>query len=376
MLVLGAYAPDLRSGDNGGAHALSNAAVGYGGLVRLATATGRNPRIVRDERDFGRDDLLVITPENGTVDVSKALGRIGKPTLVVLPKWLTARDPDHAGWVRRAGLQPMFAPEGVLAPATRLHIARHRSGGRPLVVAPEMGTIALHAPRPLQVITGSDSVNGGPTGTLRPLITDGAGGIVLAQVGDGVEYVLADPDLLSNQGIHDERQAAAALAILDWLNVGQPTGIDFDVTLNGLGLGRSPLRLMFDPPFLGMTLALAAALLLAGLHAAGQFGAPRARDRAIAFGKTALVDNTAALVRRAGRQGRMGGRYAAAVRERARAQFGIPARVGGPALDAALDRVPGRARFTDLAEAAAAARTPADMLAAARALADWGDRRS
>ena len=40
MLVLGAYAPDLRSGRNGGAHALSNAASGFSGLVRLAEATG------------------------------------------------------------------------------------------------------------------------------------------------------------------------------------------------------------------------------------------------------------------------------------------------------------------------------------------------
>ncbi|MGI4733532.1 MAG: hypothetical protein ACRYFW_17575 [Janthinobacterium lividum] len=381
MLVMGAYAPDLRSGRNGGAHALSDAAVGYAGLVRLAEATGRHPRIVRDEHDFGRDDLLVITPETGTVDVGKPLQRIGKPTLVVLPKWQTARDPDHDGWVRYAGLLPSFVPEGVLAPATRLHVAQHRSGGRPLVVAPTMGAIALNAPRPLQVITHSDpipAVRGatGPTGLLRPLITDGAGGIVLAQVDDGVEYVLSDPDLLSNQGIRDPRQAAAALAILDWLNVNQPSGVDFDVTLNGLGHGRSPLRLAFDPPFLAMTLALAAVLLLAGLHATARFGPVRPPVRAIAFGKAALVDNTAALVRRAGRQGIMGARYAAVVRERARTRFGIPARVGGEALDAALDRLPGRSRFTDLAAAAGDARRPADMLAAARALDDWQEKRS
>jgi len=47
MLVLGAYAPDLRSGRNGGAHALSNASTGFSGLVRLAEATGRKPVIVR-----------------------------------------------------------------------------------------------------------------------------------------------------------------------------------------------------------------------------------------------------------------------------------------------------------------------------------------
>ena len=35
-LLLGAYAPDLRSGQNGGTHALSNAATGFSGIVELA----------------------------------------------------------------------------------------------------------------------------------------------------------------------------------------------------------------------------------------------------------------------------------------------------------------------------------------------------
>jgi len=32
VLLLGAYAPDLQSGRNGGTHALSNSAVGFSGL--------------------------------------------------------------------------------------------------------------------------------------------------------------------------------------------------------------------------------------------------------------------------------------------------------------------------------------------------------
>src|SRR2546423_14407580 len=73
MLVLGAYAPDLRSGHNGGAHALSNAATGYSGLVRLSGATGRNPAIVRVQADLGSEDLTVITPDHGATDLSKIL---------------------------------------------------------------------------------------------------------------------------------------------------------------------------------------------------------------------------------------------------------------------------------------------------------------
>src|ERR1700745_1611787 len=73
MLVLGAYAPDLRSGRNGGAHALSNAAIGVSGLVRLAQATGRNPVIVRSEDQFQSEDLAVITPDHGSTDLGKIL---------------------------------------------------------------------------------------------------------------------------------------------------------------------------------------------------------------------------------------------------------------------------------------------------------------
>src|SRR5690242_8020908 len=94
MLVLGAYAPDLRSGRNGGAHALSNAATGFSGLVRLAGATGRNPVVVRSEDQLKAEDLAVVTPDHGWVDLGRILQRRGpRATLVVLPKWDTAPDP-------------------------------------------------------------------------------------------------------------------------------------------------------------------------------------------------------------------------------------------------------------------------------------------
>ena len=62
MLVLGTYAPDLRSGDDGGNHALANGATGLSGVIRLAEATGRQPTIGRDPALFDTRNLLVITP--------------------------------------------------------------------------------------------------------------------------------------------------------------------------------------------------------------------------------------------------------------------------------------------------------------------------
>ncbi|HYU94547.1 MAG TPA: hypothetical protein VE989_00085, partial [Sphingomicrobium sp.] len=93
-LVLGAYAPDLRSGKNGGAHALSNAATGFSGLVRLAEKTGRNPVIVRSAGQLDSENLAIITPEDAQTNIGDMLGQRGEGiTLVVLPKWDTQRDP-------------------------------------------------------------------------------------------------------------------------------------------------------------------------------------------------------------------------------------------------------------------------------------------
>jgi hypothetical protein len=126
-----------------------------------------------------------------------------------------------------------------------------------------------------------------------------------------------------------------------------------------------------------MTLALAAVLALVGWQALARFGPARLRARAIAFGKTALVDNAATLVRRAGREATLGTRYAQVIRERAVAAFGVPARLRDAALDGYLDRLRGRARFTELALAAAEARDRRALTDAARALHDWmGDTRS
>jgi hypothetical protein len=365
MLILGAYAPDLRSGRNGGAHALSNAATGFSGIVQLARATGRNPRIQRSEAFLDSEDLLVVTPESGATQMSEVLARrTTRPTLVVLPKWNTVPDRSRAGWVRSQGLKPAWDLHRTLAPAHFLRVQRHRGGGASLrtVLAQAPPELSFAAPRLLQTASGPD---------LKPIVTDSAGRIVLGQVGSRPLYLLADPDLISNQGMADRRQAEAALAMLDFLNSTGAGSILFDVTLNGLGQTRSPLRLMFDPPFLAATLALAAALLLAGLQAISRFGPPRRPERAIAFGKAALIDNSAALVRQARREAGLGGRYAEMIRDKAVTVFAVPARLKGGAVTDYLDKLDGRASFSALASAAAEARTREELLAAAQALHRW-----
>ena len=365
MLVLGAYAPDMRSGRNGGTHALSNAVTGFSGIVRLAAATGRNPQVIRNEALLGTEDLVVLTPETGFKDMGDVLTRrFGKPTLVVMPKWRTVADKARTGWVRAQGLRSRADPAAILAPARPLRVERHPGGGAALRTLLEHAPAEMRfvAPGPLQTVSGDG---------FRPIVTDSAGRAVLIQFEDQPLYLLADPDLLSNRGMADRRQAAAALAMLDFLNATDAGSIVFDVTLNGLGQTRSPLKLMFDPPFLAATLAIAIALLLAGLQAIARFGAPLRPERAIAFGKAALIDNASALVRQARRETALGGRYAEMIREKAVTVFGVPSKLRDGAITDYLDKLDGRGRFSALASAAEQARSREELLAAAQALHQW-----
>ena len=373
MLALAAYAPALRSGRDGGGHALSVGGIGLAGIVQLINADGGHAVVVRDPHMLVSEDLLVATPDafSDTAALDKLLAARGaRPTLIVLPKWAVAPDPAHRGWVTRPGgplKDSLLADIGVasaIASLTKVDVQRRPSDGLPFratgaLLLPRLAIPARHA---VQTISGRDLV---------PLLVDGGGRVVLARHKPMV-YILAEPDLLANWQMGDAHRAAAALALLDSLNSTGAETIGFDVTLNGFGRTPSLLRLLFDPPFLAATLALGTALLLTGIHAFGRFGSPRRRERAIAFGKTALIDNSAALVRMARREAALGNRYAAAMRERAAAAFGAPARLRDAELDAYLDRLERGRRFTDLAQDLAAAEDRQTLLTAAQTMHDWG----
>ncbi|QQN73754.1 hypothetical protein [Croceicoccus sp. YJ47] len=399
LLLLAAYAPERRGLDNGRANALSNSAVGFRGLFLLAEATGRAPVLVRNDRQWDGDGLLILTPESGYTNLGESTNR-GRPTLVVFPKWQIEPLQERDGWTSTPGPLDTEDPETVLAPAIRYEIERRSMNGEPLAVSGLSQEVRFDAPRMLQVLVndrfasdeetgekdpdGDENADGDRPGALtdardrvfEPLITDGRGGIVLGRVGH--LFVLSDPDLINNIGMRDAANARAALALLDILQADGSRDPDdatgmlmFDVTRNGFAVTASPLRLLFEPPLLAMTLGLLVLMAMVGLRALAPFGEPVARARALPFGKAALADSSAAMMRKANRTHRLGTRYADAIRLQARRMFAIPAHVRGEALDARLDRMNRRDDFTALAARAAAADNDAELLSAARALDDW-----
>jgi hypothetical protein len=371
MAVLLPYEPDLRSGDNGGAHALSRSAVGFAGLAKGLRLAGDTVTVNRARLGgHHADGLLVITPgvSADRAQVLPLAREFGGPTLVILPKWSTTADPRHTGWVRRFG--PTVDPVGNGRSFLAANVRRHQ-GSAPTVLAAEGEpflygeTLATGPISDLQTFEG---------GTWQPVLRDQGGEAVLVKDPSRALYVLSDPDLLNNQGLRDGRAFASAVAIIEALRTGGGPVI-FDVRLNGLGRERSVLRLLFDPPFLAVTLCLAAAAALAGWQAFCRFGPARRPERAVALGKAALIDNSAALIRLAGREARMGGPYADLTAELAAKAAGAPGERPGEDLAGVLDRLGAQRgageRFSDLRRAAREARSVSDMLTAAGRLRHW-----
>jgi hypothetical protein len=369
LVLLLAYGDRIAPVHGQGAPALSVGATGYKGLITLV-GSFRQTHMVSTPGDLSTENLLVVAlePQNRPEDVARLLAmRAGRATLLILPKWLTRPEPSHRGWVRAVGPAAGTLSQRLIGAKAEVRVS-------PMAAVPGrfargediIDGLLVPVPDNAQTISG---------GELVPLLAIADGEALVARIGSQPHYVAADPDLFNNHGLKDPAHARAALALIDALNATGANGVAFDLTVNGLADNDAPslLRTALEPPFLAMTLALLFAALLAGLHGAFRFGQPRRQERAIAFGKTALVENSAGLIRLARRETRLGGAYADVVRQDAARLAAAPPALQGEKLDAYLDRLTrgDTPPFSALAARLAAARDRHELVAAARALFSW-----
>lgn len=367
LAVLSAYAPELKKGDDGGSHALSRSSVGYAALVRLLQLSGEPVLTSRGSLPpAGEGRLLVLTPPLGGPAIDLDEFDEDGPVLIVLPKWRTTPDPRHRGWVMSVDvdggpltmkvLPPSLSKTLTLTTRPEAEVRLKRPNGQAFG-AP----VRLRFPRAVS----------GPGWT--PVLLNEAGQPVLVMHDKTQTYVLADADFLNTQGLKTLNGARTAVAMLDLIRA-PDTPVIFDLTLHGFKRTRSLVRLAVEPPFLGATLVLVALAVLAGAQATARFGPARQPRRAVALGKTALADNTAGLIRLAGREARMTPLYAGLVRASAARAIGAPRGLEGQALDDFLDRVSrtvgASSTYSALAERARAA-TASDLMVVARDLHLW-----
>lgn len=367
--VLSAYAPELKSGDDGGGHALSRSSTGFGAMPVLLRNLGVPVTVSRGRLTPSSDEsLLVLTPTPGAPPEQLDDINHAGATLIVLPKWSATPDPKHPGWVRTTGLLPDQASLAPLSEHLRQGACLESRDGRTTVALKRPDGTPFGAPvdvDALKTLSGPDWV---------PVVTDDQGRPVLAMHATTRVYVLADADLLSTHGLKTLNGARMAIALLDVVRA-KDAPVIFDLTLHGMQRTRSLLRLMLEPPLLGMTLVLAALAVFAGYQAVVRFGPARESGRVIALGKRGLADNTAGLVRLARREHHMAAPYALLTRAAVARAIGAPRRLSEDELDAFLDRVSrttgAHATYSALADQARTAKTPGDLMRVAAALYRW-----
>lgn len=366
--VLSAYGPELRSGNDGGGHALSRAATGYGALPALLRGMGTPVVMNRGSLTASASEsLLVVTPAPVTrPDAVEDLLQDGV-TLIVLPKWGTLPHPDRPGWVQTMGVLP---PDAALSPLPRSlgDGSRLTTGaGAATVTLRRADGTALGAPvqiANLRTLSGPGWI---------PVLVDQGGRPVLVRHRGGRVYVLAEPDLISTHGLKTLNGARTAIDVIELVAPDSP--VVFDLTLHGLQRTRNLLRLLLEPPLLGMTLALVGLAAFVGLQGAIRFGPARRTARVIALGKRGLADNTAGLVRLARREHHMAQPYALLMRAAVARATGAPRGLADAELDAFLDRISrtvgAKHTWSALAEQASAVRTPGDLMRVAADLYRW-----
>jgi hypothetical protein len=369
-LLFSAYAPDYAGEGDARANAVSRSAVGFAGLASFLRLQDVPVLLSRglEAEEYERASLIILTPtlENTGNEVLAVTDL--EPKLIILPKWLAAPDPVQRGWVRNLGLlRADTIAERLLESASESSAVEQAAGVVPVTLHNGFGgTEAALAPiESLQTISGDEWIG---------YVTDQTDRLILARLEGTETYVLSDPDLMNTHGLSDLATARAAAAIIQDIRVGDGPVV-FDLTLSGYRRSPNLLRLAFEPPLLGATLCALLAALLMGVHASVRFGAPLEGRRALALGKQALADNSAALINMVGREHRIVPRYAAAVRRRVARIVGVPSDAREEELNGLLDRLRRRnvasQPIATLILEAQAAKDASDALRVARKLHRW-----
>jgi len=373
LWALIALGPQLSSGNDGKGHALSKAAPGYAAIVDLVERAGAPVDVRRSTEPYVYDDyepLLVLTPTHDSrpEDIAELLANAGgAPVLIVLPKWQAGRVPGtdtKPGWV--SGGFPIKPPSKLLPAESFGDVEISAGKTQPASTSAWLAgrSVALSLPAGVQTVAGDG---------LEILAEGPAGGAVLARAQSHDYYVLADPDLINNFAFASRDGARTAAALIDAVaEDADADGLAFDVTLNGLGGGRSLLRFAFVPPFIGITLCLIAAGLFALWQAWARFGPALKPQRAIAVSKAALIANSADLIKQAGRELEGADSYVATLRAAIARRLHAPAGLDAAATDSWIDRhlPPGGSLFSALARRLPLARNNHEFLADAQALHD------
>lgn len=387
-----------RQDNNGEGHAASNSLIGYSAFAEMLKKSGAEVSLGRSGAVFDNANMLIVTPsqfsEGEELDELLKQRQYAGPTLIIMPKWLARKDDElPSGWVRLSGTLPfkgLRKSRGIESDVKNGTIGTAANAQLPKKGAPLKSAFgeAGGAPFSLAVLKGKD---------IRAIVRDPKSGKAIAgYIDDGGFYenldglaprnyneddeynsypivLVADPDLFNNMGMADKKTALHALALVNAMDDDSGFPIVFDLTLNGLGSSENLLSLAFRPPFLAATICFLIAAAIIGWQSFARFAPPIAGVRAINFGKTALVRNSAAMLKLMSRQHLLREPYLNALRHKAARGLGLSPTLPDEELTAYFDRASrdDKPPFSVLENALKRAKKPQDIADAAAQLDIW-----
>jgi hypothetical protein len=304
-ILLSVYGRDLQEGPTPEANTFSYSAVGHHAVVeflrsmgigvtsRQAPAGGVGPGrpLVLAEPDGRERERLQALREEAR-DRHAAL-------VLVLPKWEPGPpEKSQPGWLSKVSLMSTAEVElavKALGDEKLRDVTVQRFGGLRCRAHWEGATAELRVEESVQLLE--------PAANLEPVV-ECPGGYLIARRAGAAEprtFLVADPDLLNNQGL-DQGDNAEGIYRFFSQDLAA-TGAVFDETIHGFnrvpGLLAESLRF---PLVLGVlqSLVLLGVVLWAGM---GRFGKPLPATPALGAGKTVLIDNTAKLLVNGGHAG-------------------------------------------------------------------------
>ncbi|HET9213066.1 MAG TPA: hypothetical protein VFR03_21845 [Thermoanaerobaculia bacterium] len=304
-VLLSVYGRDLVSRPTPEANTFSYSAVGHRAVVEFLRSMGLG--VVSRQAPAGGvgpgRPLVVAEPDRSDSARLKALREEARDRhaalVIVLPKWVPGSpERDKPGWLSKVSL--MSIPQVELALKAfgdeELREVTVRRAGRLRCTARWEGSTAdLHIVEQAQLLE--------PAAGLEPVVQCPEGYLIARRAGapEPRTFVIADPDLLNNQGL-DRGDNAEGIYQFFTRDLAA-TGLVFDETIHGFsrvpGLLAESLRF---PMVLGVlqSLLLLGVVLWSGM---GRFGKPLPAAPALGAGKEALIDNTAKLLVNGGHAG-------------------------------------------------------------------------
>jgi len=238
------------------------------------------------------DVLVIAEPRTDDATLAEVHAMLtARNVLLVLPKRSGKPDPARPYWL---------ADDKLLSDAAI---------GRVLHIADANATLVRDAVPPSGVsIHKAQLIR---SKVLRPVVAS-SDGILIGErrIGNRRLFVLSDPDLISNHGLARGDNSVIAVNLIQNLRAGHPGTVIFDEFIHGF----SPkpfhlLGILFQFPFVLVTVQMGVAIALLAWAATARFGAPVTLAPPIDAGKRSLIDTGARLLTQAVRIPDLSQRY-------------------------------------------------------------------